>query len=78
MASLGLLRESRRPASGKSCLLWAKSERSLQNTPHSPGRVFVVTGISQNRGGVKKSTELHYFYRFVKEQKRNQSSYDDN
>lgn len=61
MADLGLLRESRKPASGKSYPLWAKNKGSLQNTSHCGGRILVVASVSQNRGGVKESTEPSLF-----------------
>lgn len=76
MADLGLLRELRKSASGKSYPLWAKSEGSLQNTSHCLQRVLVITGVSQSKS--RKVQNPHYFYRFVKEHKRNQSSYDEN
>lgn len=60
MADLGLLRESRKPASGKSYPLWAKNKGSLQNTSHCGGRILAAS-ISQNRGGVKESTETSLF-----------------
>lgn len=68
MADLGPLRESRKPASGKSCPLWAKSKGSLQNTSQCRGQILVA-GVSQNRGGVKESTD-HYFYRFMNRAKK--------